>query len=218
MEMGMPVPVLVRLVALGLAWFGAGLAYGQTPQKPPVYRWVDDKGVVHYGDRIPVQDSQKESSVLNREGVELNRHGAQKSAAEQAEQIRRDEEQAKLQQHDSFLLTTYASSKDIEELRDARLAELNGQHASVEQYIATLKTRLASYQSRAMNFKPYSDSPRARKMPDDLAEDLVHTMSELRTQRNAMEAKDKEVLAVRAEFDNDIQRYKALRATRLDSR
>jgi hypothetical protein len=179
---------------------------------------VDDKGVVHYGDRIPVQDSQKESSVLNREGVEVDRHGAQKSAAEQAEQQRRDEEQAKLQQHDSFLLTTYASSKDIEELRDARLAELNGQHASVEQYIATLKTRLASYQSRAMNFKPYSDSPRARKMPDDLAEDLVHTMSELRTQRNAMEAKDKEVLAVRAEFDNDIQRYKALRATRLDSR
>jgi hypothetical protein len=218
MEKGMPVRIRVCLLALSLACLSAGLAYGQTPQKSPVYRWVDDKRVVHYGDRIPVQDSQKESSVLNREGVELGRHDAQKSAAEQAEQMRRDEEQAKLQQHDSFLLTTYTSSKDIEDLRDNRLAELYGQHAAAEQYVASLNTRLASYQSQAMNFKPYSDNPRARKMPDELAENLVHTLSELRTQRNAMAAKDKEVLAVRAEFDSDIQRYKTLRATRLDSR
>jgi len=47
-------------------------------------------------------------------------------------QTRFNQEQAKLQQHDSFLLTTYTSSKDIEDLRDARLAELNGQHAAAE--------------------------------------------------------------------------------------
>ncbi len=122
------------------------------------------------------------------------------------------------QQHDSFLLTTYTSPKDIEDLRDARLAELNGQHASAEQYIATLNVRLASYQSQAMSFKPYSDNPKARRMPDDLAENLVHTLSELRNQHNAMAAKDQEVLAVRAEFDSDIQRYKTLRAAHLDTR
>jgi len=215
----MPVRVRVRLLALVLACISAGLAHGQTQDKPAtVYRWVDDKGVVHYGDRIPAQESQKESAVLNRQGVEVGRHDAQKSAAEQAEQLRRDEEQAKLQQHDSFLLTTYTSPKDIEDLRDARLAELNGQHAAAEQYVATLNVRLASYQSQAMSFKPYSDDPRARKMPDDLAENLVHTLSELRNQHNAMSAKDKEALAVRTEFDSDIQRYKALRAMRVDTR
>jgi hypothetical protein len=220
MEMGMPVRWCVSLLLAGYACLGPALVYGQSSDKggTVTYRWVDEKGVVHYGDRIPAQDSQKESAILNRQGVELNRHDAQRSPAEQAEQLKRDEEQAKIEQHDAFLLTTYTSPKDIEDLRDTRLAELNGQHAAEEQYIATLNSRLASYQSQAMNFKPYSDDPKARKMPDDLAENLVHTLSELRTQRSAIAAKDQEALAVRTEFDSDIQRYKKLRATRLDSR
>jgi hypothetical protein len=218
--MGMAVRWYVGLLVAGCACVGPALVSGQSPDKSSAltYRWVDEKGVVHYGDRIPAQDSQKESAILNRQGVEVNRHDAQRSPAEQAEQLKRDEEQAKIEQHDSFLLTTYTSPKDIEDLRDARLAELNGQHAAEEQYIATLNSRLASFQSQAMSFRPYSDNPKARKMPDELAENLVHTMSELRTQRSAIAAKDQEVLAVRAEFDSDIQRYKKLRATRLDSR
>jgi hypothetical protein len=216
----MPVRLWMSLLLAGWVCANAPLVYGQSQDKSTslTYRWVDDKGVIHYGDRIPAQDSQKESAVLNRQGVELTRHDAQRSSAEQAEQLKRDEEQAKIEQHDSFLLTTYTSPKDIEDLRDARLAELNGQHAAAEQYVATLNTRLASYQAQAMSFRPYSDNPKARKMPDDLAENLVHTMSELRTQRNAMATKDQEVLAVRAEFDTDIQRYKKLRSTHLDSR
>ena len=214
----MSVRVRVRLLALGLACVSGAVAYGQTQEKPSVYRWVDDKGVVHYGDRIPVQDSQKESAVLNRQGVEVDRRSAQKSPAEQAEQLRRDQEQAKVQQHDNFLLTTYTSPKDIEDLRDARLAELTGQHAAAEQYVATLNVRLGIYQSQAMSFRPYNEDPKAHKMPDDLAENIVHTLSELRTQHNALAAKDREVLAVRAEFDSDLQRYKTLRAARLDTR
>jgi len=195
---------------------GIGLAHAQdAKEKAPVYRWVDDKGVVHYGDRIPAQDAQKERSILNREGVEVGKLDAQKSAAQIAEQARRDQEQARLQQHDSFLLTTYTSAKDIEDLRDARLAELNGQHAAAEQYIVNLNSRLVSLQSRAMLFKPYSDRPDARKMPDDLAENLVRTLSELRTQRNTLAAKDKEASTVRADFDSDVERYKILRAKSL---
>jgi hypothetical protein len=208
----------VRKLLLALSWvsMGIGLAHAQdAKEKAPVYRWVDDKGVVHYGDRIPAQDAQKERSILNREGVEVGKLDAQKSAAQIAEQARRDQEQARLQQHDSFLLTTYTSAKDIEDLRDARLAELNGQHAAAEQYIVNLNSRLVSLQSRAMLFKPYSDRPDARKMPDDLAENLVRTLSELRTQRNTLAAKDKEASTVRADFDSDVERYKILRAKSL---
>lgn len=208
----------VRKWLLALSWMSmsVGLAHAQDAKdKTPVYRWVDDKGVVHYGDRIPAQDTQKERTILNREGVEVGKLDAQKSAAQLAEQARRDQEQAHLQQHDSFLLTTYTSAKDIEDLRDARLAELNGQHAAAEQYIVNLNSRLASLQAHAMLFKPYSDRPDARKMPDDLAENLVRTLSELRTQKNTLAAKDKEAAAVRADFDSDVERYKTLRAATL---
>jgi hypothetical protein len=208
-------PWLLALIFLAAA---SAMAYADEPKATPVYRWVDDKGVVHYGDRIPAQDTQKERAILNRQGVEVGRLDAQKSAAQMAEDSRRDQEQARLQQHDSFLMTTYTSAKDIEDLRDARLAELNGQHAAAEQYVATLNTRLAALEAQAMAFKPYSSRPEARKMPDSLAENLVRTLSELRTQRSTLDAKDKEELAMRAEFDSDIQRFKTLRAARLQPR
>jgi hypothetical protein len=206
------------LLALSLVSAGIGLACADDTKKPAVYRWVDEKGVVHYGDRIPAQDSQREREILNRQGVEVGRLDAQKSAAEIADQARRDQDEERLQQHDTFLLTTYTSAKDIEDLRDARLAELNGQHAAAEQYVVTLNSRLVSLQSQAMNFRPYSPRAAAPKMPDELAENLVRTLSELRTLRDNLAAKDKEVSAVRAEFDGDIQRYKALRAARSQPR
>src|SRR5471030_651677 len=209
----------VRPSFLGLAVLlvGTGLVHAQdSKDKAPVaYRWVDEKGVVHYGDRIPAQDTQKEHAILNREGVEVGRSDAQKSPAQIAEESRRDQEQLRLQQHDSFLLTTYTSAKDIEDLRDARLEQLNGQHLAAEQYVENLNTRLAALQSLAITFKPYSARPNARRMPDDVAENLVRALSELRTQRNTLAAKDKEEQAVRTEFNGDIQRYKDLRAKML---
>src|SRR5450756_1446560 len=81
------------LLALAVLLAGTELAHGQTKDKAPVaYRWVDEKGVVHFGDRIPSQDSQKEHTVLNREGVEVGRSDAQKSPAQIAEEARREQE------------------------------------------------------------------------------------------------------------------------------
>jgi hypothetical protein len=206
------------LLALLVPLAGMGLAHGQTTDKSPVaYRWVDEKGVVHYGDRIPTQDTQKEHTILNRQGVEVGRSDAQKSPAQIVEEQRREQEALRLQQHDTFLLTTYTSAKDIEDLRDARLEELNSQHIAAEQYIENLNSSLLTLQSLAMTFKPYNASAAARRMPDDVAANLVRAMSELHTQRNTLEAKNKEAQAVRTEFDGDIQRYKDLRA-RMQSR
>ena len=47
-----------------------------------VYRWTDDKGVVHYGDTIPAEYSDNERSVLNGQGVEVGHVEGSKSAAQ----------------------------------------------------------------------------------------------------------------------------------------
>jgi hypothetical protein len=51
-------------------------------------------------------------------------------------------------------------------------------------------------------------------MPDDLAEDLVHTLKEMHSQSDALSVKNQEVSAVRAQFDLDIDRYRALHEPR----
>ena len=48
-------------------------------------------------------------------------------------------------------------------------------------------------------------------MPDDVAEDLVRTLNELRSQNNALVSKTEEETTVKAQFQADIERYQELR-------
>lgn len=201
-------------IALLLAAALPLVASAQTERKTTTYRWVDDKGVVHYGDSVPPQYSQRESTILNSQGVQIGRREAQKTPEQLAEEERRQQELLRQKQHDSFLLTTYTSVADIERLRDERLATIDAQRTAAEQYVENLHSRLGLLQSRALLFKPYNPRAEARRMPDDLAEDLVRTLNEMKTQNNALAAKDDEQSAMRKQFQADIERYKQLRTVR----
>ena len=176
------------------------------------YRWTDEQGVVHYGDSIPPQYAQKERTVLNSRGVEVRKIDAQKTPEQRAAEEHAQQGVDRQKQHDAFLMNTYTSVKDIEALRDLRLDQLHGQKVAAEQYVDNLQSRLGALQVRAKIFRPYSSRPGAHRMPDDVAEDLVHTLNELRTQRNALTTKMEEETAVRAQFQTDIERYRELRA------
>ena len=176
------------------------------------YRWTDDQGVVHYGDSIPPQYAQKERTVLNSQGVEVRKLDAQKTPAQLAAQEHAQQDVAREKQHDAFLMNTYTSVKDIEALRDLRLDQLHGQRVAAEQYVDSLHSRLSALQVRAKLFKPYSSRPDAHRMPDDVAEDLIHTLNELRTQSNALNTKMEAETELKAQFQTDIERYRELRA------
>jgi Domain of unknown function (DUF4124) len=201
---------VVLLVAFGSFAPFAVNAASDSKDKSVAYRWVDEQGVVHYGDRVPPQYAQKEHVVLNSQGVEVRHLDAQKTPEELAAEEHIQQGVMKQKQHDSFLLSTYTSVKDIEALRDLRLDQLHGQWISAEQYVDGLHTRLGALQKRAMLFKPYSSRPDAHRLPDDLTEDLVHTLNELRTQNNVLVRKAEEENTLKAQFQADIERYQAL--------
>jgi hypothetical protein len=199
--------VLGMLVAF-IGWVPVALA--ATTGNTVTYKWTDDQGIVHYGDSVPPQYAQKERSVLNARGVEVRKLDAQKSPEQLAAEARVQGDAVKQKQHDAFLMNTYASVKDIEALRDLRLDQLHGQRVAAELYVDSLHARLSALQDRAKSFKPYSPRPAAHKMPDDVAEDLVHTLNELRTQHNALVAKTEEETTTKAQFQADIERYEEL--------
>jgi hypothetical protein len=197
--------VLAAVLTAAVAQADPGQNKGQI-----TYRWVDEQGVVHYGDTVPPQYAGKDRQILNADGVPVRDLPAQKTPEQLATEERERAEIIKQKQHDSFLLTTYTSVQDIEALRDARLAQIKTQQSAGQQYIESLRSRLASLQARAMNFRPYSDNLNARRMPDDLAENLVRTVNELHVQSGALEARASEEANVRAQFDADIARYREL--------
>jgi hypothetical protein len=201
-------PAVLGMLVAFIGWVPVALA--ATTGNTVTYKWTDDQGIVHYGDSVPPQYAQKERSVLNARGVEVRKLDAQKSPEQLAAEARVQGDTVKQKQHDAFLMNTYASVKDIEALRDLRLDQLHGQRVAAELYVDSLHARLSALQDRAKSFKPYSPRPAAHKMPDDVAEDLVHTLNELRTQHNALVAKTEEETTTKAQFQADIERYEEL--------
>ena len=202
-----------RFAALAVLAAAACVGMAATAANRTVtYRWVDDQGVVHYGDHVPPQYAQKEHTEINAQGVELKRLDAEKTPDEAAADSRKQEEILRQKQRDSFLLTTYTSVHDIEALRDERVLQLKAQRAASEAYVETLRARLAALQSRAFVFTPYSSKPGARRMPDDLTEDLVRTLNEMRSQTAAIVTQSEEETTLRNQFQADIDRYRQLHA------
>jgi hypothetical protein len=201
-------------VLLGAAALLAAEAYAapssSSKQGGIAYKWVDEQGVLHYGDHIPPQYAQQDREVLNSQGVPVGHVEAAQTPEQAAAAALKKAEVFKQRQHDSFLMSTYTSVKDIEALRDVRLDQLQGQRTAAEQYVESLRSRLGSLQVRAVSFQPYSSNPDARRMPDDLAENLVRTLNEVRVQSAALAAKSEEEKTLRAQFDADIQRYREL--------
>lgn len=172
------------------------------------YRWVDEHGVVHYGDNIPPQYASQERTLLNADGIEVSHTEAQKSPEQAAAAEKAHQDVLKQRQHDSFLVSTYTSVKDIESLRDLRLDQLQGQRAASAQYVESLRARLGTLQVRALSYQPYSSA--ARRMPDDVAENLVRTLNEVRQQSAALAATSEQEKELRRQFDADITRYREL--------
>jgi len=72
--------------------------------------------------------------VLNSQGVEVRKLDAQRTPEQAAAEARTQQNVFRQKQHDTFLITNYASVKDIEALREVRLDQLRGQKSAATQY------------------------------------------------------------------------------------
>jgi hypothetical protein len=176
-----------------------------------VYKWVDERGMTHYGDQIPPEYAAQERRVINSQGVEINRVEAQKSPEQLAaeEQVRIDAQQRR--DRDRNLLSTYASVQEIERLRDQRLTLLTDQIRVTSQFLEVLNGRMKKLRANSMFFKPYSGDPKASAMPDQIAEDLVRVGNDIRTQEQNLREKRSEETAMGKQFESDIGRFKELK-------
>jgi hypothetical protein len=175
------------------------------------YKWVDDQGVTHYGDRIPPEYAAQEQHVINSQGIETERIEAQKTPEQMAadEQKRIDAEQRAAR--DRNLLNTYASVAEIERLRDTRLDLVTDQIKVTGQFLEVLNGRLKKLRASSMRFKPYNSDPKAPPMTDQVAEDLVRVGMDIRTQEENLRQKRNEGTAMAKQFESDIARFRELR-------
>jgi Domain of unknown function (DUF4124) len=198
--------ILCALTLLAAPGLAPSAGNGRT-----VYKWVDEQGVTHYGDRIPPEYSAQEQHVINSQGVEINKLDAQKTPEQLAaeDQKRLDAEQSK--NRDRNLLSTYASVQEIERLRDQRVTLISDQIKVTSQFLEVLNGKMRQSRLNGMRFKPYSKDPSAPPMPDQVADDLVRVGNDIRTQQQNLREKRSEEVTMTKEFESDITRFKELK-------
>lgn len=174
------------------------------------YKWVDKNGVVHYGDTVPPEYSDQARQGLNRQGVPVRDYPRQLSPAEAEAAQKAANEETRRKQRDSYLLTNYTRVSDIEQLRDERLALIDGQMELARGSIASTDQRIGALRTRMNGFKPYAASPTARRLPDQLAEEVVRALSERRSLAAQLQQREKEKAEQLAAFNADIARYQEL--------
>jgi hypothetical protein len=178
------------------------------------YRWVDDTGTIHYSDKLPPTESQREQDLLNDQGRLVKNIPAPKTEG----QIEEDEHLAKLEieknekleksiQRDHLLLALYLNVEDIERLRDERIE-------TVESAIKITKIRKIKFTKKLDDL--YASENRfattGQNIPPWLIKSREHYHEQLANVEDILAIKEREKLNIKQRFADDINRYLELKA------
>ncbi|MAA75801.1 MAG: hypothetical protein CMN28_13965 [Salinisphaeraceae bacterium] len=198
---------LITLLCLST---GVGLCLAALPGQAELFRWVDENGVAHYGDRIPPQYSKQRREVMNERGYVVNVKERERTEAELsaiAEQKRLEQaraaEAAQQAQYDRSLTATYESLAQLDSAYEDRLAIIDAKINTTEKAENDLLLGVADLRKRA------GDSPSA-----GLQRRIDEKKVQLREQGNLLRRLKSTRTELAQRYNKDRARYITLTAQR----
>ncbi len=196
---------LLLIISMGLAF--------SLPAQAALYKWVDSKGKVHYGDTIPPEYAKQGNTQLDKSGVVIKKT----QAALTPEQIKaRDEAEAKekankaaaaeQQRRDKTLLATYTDFMEIDLALQRNLGQVDIQIKSNELRIKSIQGRLDGLKKQEAGFVQ-----RGKPIPPDITSDIKHTKEEMGRFRGNIANLEKEKEGMRNRFAADKVRFRELK-------
>lgn len=183
-----------------------------------LYKWVDENGKVHYGDKIPPEYARQERKILNEQGVEVKTLEAAKTPEQLAEEKRLAEQRREQERiaadkasHDRMLLATFTTEDDMVMTRDGKITAIDGvlrvtrgRIESIEQTLAQL-TRDAAELERG-----------GKPIPDSLHEQILGARAQIQRYLDYIATKRREQEDIREQFESDIRRFRELKAAQAE--
>ena len=195
------------VAALALAAAAARDAHATT------YKWVDEKGIVHYADKMPVEAVNRGHVELDRQGLQVRKQEAAMSpeqvrarAVELQKQSKAAKEREEMERRDNALVSSYSKEEDIDIARSRALTTVDGQLQSARVYAASLTKRQSELVER-------KQSAGGKPVPVAVERELESIDGELAKTNALINAKKQESLAIAAKYDADKVRYRELRAS-----
>ncbi|MGD8514947.1 MAG: hypothetical protein PVF52_04975 [Granulosicoccaceae bacterium] len=176
--------------------------------------WTNNEGIRECGNVVPPEYAQKGHEVLNRQGVTVDKVERAKTPEELAEAkrlaaIKAEEDRLRKEQEnrDRVLLHTFSSEDEIIMARDGKITALKTEIRLTKKSMAKTQERLDALLKQAANLE------RAGKpVPEKLAGDIKTATEQVDEYRAFISTRQSEQDRIKAQFDNDMTRYKLLKS------
>jgi hypothetical protein len=177
-----------------------------------MYKWVDEKGVVHYTDKLPPDAVDKATTELSKQGVPVNKtdkaltpeqRKAKEQEAEKAKEAARVQEE--VARRDRALVASYTSEAEIDLARNRSLQTINNIILSSQAFSEQLNKRKADVETKRAESQ-------GKAVVAVLDRELESIDAELQRQTELVAQKNKEAAVITAKYDADKQRWRELSA------
>jgi hypothetical protein len=179
-------------------------------QAKKLYKWVDDNGQVHYSDQVPPEQIKKEHQELNDQAIVLEDIEKAKSDEEILAEKMAEEERIRQQKLDEkeelkrqMIIKSYTNEGEIIRLKEERLF-------AIEKNIEGAKQNL-SFQKKSLEdmMKMAADRERSgQEVSSALLTRIKAIEEKIQDQYDFIEAKEKEIIKVNEQFDDDLAKYR----------
>lgn len=166
-----------------------------------IVKWKDEKGVTHYGDAIPPQYSNRDSDLMNKQGITVQHNKA--NAHEDTEAM-----SAKLEQNkkDRALLGTFTNAEEIDLTRDRNLEPELLLLKNLQQDRAAAQGKVDQANTKAASFIKTK-----KPVPANIHEEQKSSKVALDKIDQRIKERQQSIDNIRKRFEEDKKRYHLLK-------
>lgn len=185
-----------------------------------MYRWVDENGAVHYGDKVPARYLKNEHQELNEQGTTVKKHDRAMTADERAEKKQQEAQRKRLENEkraqalrDRVLTDTYTTERDLIAAKDARLDAIDSQLQLSKDIIESSKVKVDKTAELIERIKASG-----KMVPESTYAKLEREKLQLATQQGVQQGHQIKRDEVIVQFDGYIIRFRELMAEKQKKR
>jgi hypothetical protein len=179
-----------------------------------LYKWVDEKGNVHYSDRVPPEAAKLAREEKNQDGVtvkEVARAKTEEELAAEAAQRVKDEEARKIAeaqaQADRALMLSYTTEDDLLRAREQELGVIEANMATAKLTIASQEKNLSDLLAHAADFERNK-----KPVPQAVTDSIAHVRAQIEAQQKTLKEREGSKETVHNEYEAKLLRWRELSA------
>jgi hypothetical protein len=184
-----------------------------SPVQAKMYKWVDENGQTHFGDKIPTQYLDKGHKELNEQGATVKKVDAAPTEEELQElkrqaKIKKEEEKRikESKKRDRVLLDTYTTERDLIAARDARLDAVGSQLQLSESIIQDAERNLEQTKNQIAAIKA-----QGKEVPKNISDKITKDKKQLATYKKAAKGHQERKQKIMVQFESYIKRFRELK-------